>query len=188
MLLRPAPEYMSKREIKKPPEQNPNETVLSVNEFTAKNEDVHNHLSDVIPENKNDNYKSLQLNDGQSLGNINKAFIIDETFETPLPDEKRSKSTQSEKISHISPVVAKKESQENAMRRKRTLSTSNEQGYKAIITNLAFVRLLLMTGLSSFAVYPLLFLLPSLALEWGANDVTASLTITVSGAVELFSR
>ena len=189
MLLRPAPKYKSKRDIKEPPEQNPNETVLSVNELTTKNKDIHNYLSDVIPEDKDENYKNLQHIDDQSLGNINKAFIIDETLESPLPDEKRSKlPIHSEKISQISPAVAKKESQENTMLRKRTLSTSNEQGYKAIMTNLAFVRLLLMTGLSAFAVYPLLFLLPSLALEWGASDVTASLTVTVSGATELFSR
>ena len=188
MLLRPAPKYKSRREIKEPPEQNPNETVLSVSKL-PNNKDMKNYLSDIIPENKDENNRNLQHIDDQSSGIINSTFIIDETLEYPVSDEKRGQLLiYSEKISQISPVVAKKEPQENAIHRKRTISTSNEQGYKAIITNLAFIRLLLMTTLSAFAVYPLLFLMPSLALEWGASDVTASLTVTVSGATELLSR
>ena len=188
MLLRPAPKYKSKCRIKEPPEQNPNETVHSVSEL-SKNKDGQSYFSDVISGDKDENNKNLQHNDEQSSGIINKSFIIDETLEFPVSDEKQNQPlTHSEKISQISPVVAKKEPQENATKRKRTISTSKEQGYKAILTNLAFIRLLLMTALSAFAVYPLLFLMPSLALEWGASDVTASLPVTVSGATELFSR
>ena len=190
MLLRPAPKYKSKCQIKEAPEQNPNETVLSVNEL-PQNKDVQNYSCDVISEDKDENNKNLQHVDEQFLGIINKSFIIDETLTStpPVSDEKRNQHlTHSENISQISPVVAKKEPQAKDVKRKRTISTSNEQGYKAILTNLAFVRLLLMTALSAFSVYPLLFLMPSLALEWGASDVTASLTVTVSGATELFSR
>ena len=188
MLLRPAPKYKSKCQIYEPPEENPNETVLSVSEL-SKNKDGQSYFSDVISGDKDENNKNLQHNDEQSSGIINKSFIIDETLEFPVSDEKQNQHlTHSEKISQISPVVANKEPQENATKRKRTISTSKEQGYKAILTNLAFIRLLLMTALSAFAVYPLLFLMPSLALEWGASDVTASLTVTVSGATELFSR
>ena len=79
-----------------------------------------------------------------------------------------------EKISQISPIVENKESQNNTTRRNRTVSTSESQGYREIFTNLAFIRLLLMIGLASFSAFPLLFIMPSLALEWGASDVTAS--------------
>ena len=185
MLLRPAPKYKSKRQIKESPEQNSNETVLTASKL-SKNKDGQSYFSVVISGDKD---KNLQQNDEQSSGIINKSFIIDETLEFPVSDEKQNQPlTHSEKISQISTVVAKKEPQENAIKRKRTISTSKEQGYKAILTNLAFIRLLLMTALSAFAVYPLLFLMPSLALEWGASDVTASLTVTISGATELFSR
>ena len=186
MLLRPAPKYKSKRQIKEPTEQNPNETVISASELSKK-KDGQSYFSVVVSGDKDN--KNLQQNDEQSSGIINKSFIIDETLEFSLSDEERNQPlTHSEKISQISPVVAKKEPQENITKRKRTISASNEQGYKAILTNLAFIRLLLMTALSAFAVYPLLFLMPSLALEWGASDVTASLTVTISGATELFSR
>ena len=60
--------------------------------------------------------------------------------------------------------------------------------YQVIFTNLAFLRLFVMILLSSFAVFSILYLMPPLAQERGASDVTASLTVTVCGATELVSR
>ena len=60
--------------------------------------------------------------------------------------------------------------------------------YQIILTNLAFIRLFFMMMLASFAVFSILYLMPPLAQERGASDVTASLTVTVSGAAEAVSR
>ena len=60
--------------------------------------------------------------------------------------------------------------------------------YQIILTNLAFIRLFFMMMLASFSVFSILYLMPPLAQERGASDVTASLTVTVSGAAEAVSR
>ena len=60
--------------------------------------------------------------------------------------------------------------------------------YQIILTNLAFIRLFFMMMLASFAVFSILYLMPPLAQERGASDVTASLTVTVCGATEAVSR
>ena len=60
--------------------------------------------------------------------------------------------------------------------------------YQVIFTNVAFIRLFIMMMLASFAVFSILYLMPPLAKEWGASEVTASLTVTVSGATEVISR
>ena len=60
--------------------------------------------------------------------------------------------------------------------------------YQIILTNIAFIRLFVMMMLASFAVFSILYLMPPLAQERGASDVTASLTVTVCGATEAVSR
>ena len=60
--------------------------------------------------------------------------------------------------------------------------------YQIILTNVAFIRLFVMMILASFAVFSILYVMPPLATEWGASEVTASLTVTVSGGSELISR
>ena len=60
--------------------------------------------------------------------------------------------------------------------------------YQVILTNVAFIRLFVMMILASFAVFSILYVMPPLATEWGASEVTASLTVTVSGGSELISR
>ena len=176
MLLRPPPIYKSRqKEIRKnPPQQSQSETVLSVDELTM-NTQIANFVSDVVPRlEPNKKHK-----DEQPMGVVNEAFIAHEA--TPSVEMK-------EDILPISLSVNKDESLENPSERKRTVSTSDALGYKTILTNLSYIRLITMTALAGFSTYPMLFITPSLALEWGASDVSASLAITVSGATELLTR
>ena len=62
------------------------------------------------------------------------------------------------------------------------------QSYRDILTNVAFLRQLIMMLLASFSAYSILYLTPPLAKEWGASEVTASLTVTAAGGTELISR
>ncbi len=67
--------------------------------------------------------------------------------------------------------------------------TDNQAGgYREILTTLPFLRLLLMTGLGAFSAFGIRNILPSLALEWGASDMTASLAVTTLGATEIVTR
>ncbi len=79
---------------------------------------------------------------------------------------------------------------DGALRRSSVPAAASQRppGCAALLRRGAFLRLLLMAGLGAFAAFSTLFLLPPLALERGASDLTASLTVTVSGATELVTR
>ena len=57
-----------------------------------------------------------------------------------------------------------------------------------LLTNILFLRHLLMTCLGTSAAFGILYLLPALAKEWGADEFVSSLTITVTGASEILTR
>ena len=59
---------------------------------------------------------------------------------------------------------------------------------KSLFTNILFLRHLLMTCLGVVASFGILYLLPALAKEWGADDFVSSLTVTVTGASEIIAR
>ena len=191
MLLRPAPSHVSEAKLRKPPEQKPCETILCAKDLIQCDEMQGKHLPNMSFFTQ-DNTTSIQDIKENSVGVINKAFVIDENFDTGTCSETKAASqgilTTEKTISRISCTTAKEESQEKPVCRKRSLSTCKQQGYKVIITNLSFIRLLSMTSLGTFSAYSIVFIMPSLALEWGASDLTASLTVTVSGATELMLR
>ena len=173
MLLRAPPAGKSKGKEKMAPDQNLNEQILSVTELTKCHKVKERNLENSVMIDQD--YKEA----------INKAFVIDETFEYAQNNASSLTTTKAD-ISKISFSVGEKESQVIAQKGEPT--NSKEQGYKIIMTNLAFIRLLMMSGLAAFSAYSMLFILPPLAMEWGASDVTASLTVTVGGATELVTR
>ena len=52
-------------------------------------------------------------------------------------------------------------------------------GFVSILTNVFFVRHLVMTCFGTAAAFGILFMMPSLAKEWGANDFVSSSTVTI---------
>ena len=71
---------------------------------------------------------------------------------------------------------------EDSIRDKTAKYEQCTTSYQTIFTNLTFLRLFVMILLASFAVFSILYLMPPLAQERGASDVTASLTVTICGA------
>ena len=68
------------------------------------------------------------------------------------------------------------------------LTHHKELGFKNLFTNLNFIRVLIMELLSVIGVWGILYILPSLSLERGSDDIISALTVTVTGVVELLFR
>ena len=60
--------------------------------------------------------------------------------------------------------------------------------FKYLLRNVHFMRLMIMELLSTLGVFGILYVLPALAQERGSDDVTSTLTVTVTGAAELLIR
>lgn len=60
--------------------------------------------------------------------------------------------------------------------------------FKSLLRNVHFIRLMIMELFSTIGVFGILYILPALAQERGSDDVTSTLTVTVTGAAELLIR
>ena len=60
--------------------------------------------------------------------------------------------------------------------------------FKSLFRNVHFMRLMIMELISTIGVFGILYMLPALAQERGSDDVTSTLTVTVTGAAELLIR
>ena len=77
---------------------------------------------------------------------------------------------------------------ENKLTVQNKMSFNGHAELVGLLTNILFLRHLLMTCLGTSAAFGILYLLPALAKEWGADEFVSSLTITVTGASEILTR
>ena len=77
---------------------------------------------------------------------------------------------------------------ESKLTEQNKISFNGRAELVAMFTNILFLRHLLMTCLGTAAAFGILYLLPVLAKEWGADEFVSSLTVTVTGASEIFTR
>ena len=77
---------------------------------------------------------------------------------------------------------------ENILTIPNKISSNGRAEVIAMLTNILFLRHLLMTCLGTAAAFGILYLLPALAKEWGADEFVSSLTVTITGASEILTR
>ncbi len=70
----------------------------------------------------------------------------------------------------------------------KTEKSDTLKDYKRLWTNLLFIRFLFMMFLSLMGAFGTIYILPALARERGADDITSAFTVTLVGATELIRR